>query len=316
MSKLLVLSLLFYLVSCTEKNMDAPIGNIKQVKELLRYSIFQTENEKNLSFPIVFNKNVLQSKGITGVKRKYYVIDTTELTSGKTLREERRYSFIKGSISVMELFYYYDDRQVGRMKIGYRKKSFISGFKEATIERDSGAVTNMEFVESGFQVHQLVQRQRRFNAFKEKTSGRMLFFMFNKAYWGPLSIDSVLHPSPVDRVVLGSPLYPFKSYRVENKIKEKDACSYSYHPYLKRIQRIVMEDFPFTTTRTFFYDKEGYCNSYIDSTFSSKEFLMRTATRITLNREKLPTTITHKKETAFRKLGVTSIEQFEYEYKR
>jgi len=308
-----ILSLL-WLVSCTERKQNAPIGNIKPTKELLRYSVFQSEKEKLLSFPVLFNKYVLNADRIQAINRKYYVIDTADALTGKTLREERRYNFVRGSMISMELFYYYDDRQVGRMKIGYKKGASQNGFKEAFIERDSGAVTNKEFMESGFQVHQIVKKQRRYVAFKEKSSGSMLYFMHNKAYWGPLSVDSILHPSPLDRVVLGSPLYPFKSYRVENKIKEKDATTYSYHPYLKRIQRIVTEDFPFTTTRTFFYDKEGYCNSYIDSTFSSKEFLMRTATRIELNAKKLPVKITHKKETAFRKLGVTSIEQFEYDF--
>ena len=316
MRTILHLLLLTWLVSCTNKKEHAPIGNIKQPPELLRYSVFQTDNEKYLSFPVLFDKKVLRAHQIVSIKRKYLVIDTTERINGKTLREERRYSFNNGLLISMELFYYYDDRQVGRMKIGYRKQGFANGFKEANIDRDSGAVTNKEFMESGFQVHQLIEKQRRYAVFKEKSSGRMLFYMFNKAYWGALSVDSILHPSPVDRVVLGSPMFPFKSYRVENKIKEKDASYYFYHPYLKRIQRIVKEDFPFTTTRTYFYDKEGYCNSYVDSTFSSKEFLMRTATRIQLNKEKLPITITHKKETAFRKLGVTSIEQFEYDFKK
>ena len=213
---------LLCLVSCTDRKENAPIGNIKQPAELLRYSVFQTDNEKYLSFPVLFNKNVLQSNHIVSVKRKYFVIDTTETLTGKTLREERRYNFESGLITSMELFYFYDDRQVGRMKISYRNQYHANGFKEANIDRDSGAVTNKEFMESGFQVHQLVQRQRRFAAYKEKTSGRMLFYMLNKAYWGPLSVDSILHPSPVDRVVLGTPLFPFKSYRVENKIKEKE----------------------------------------------------------------------------------------------
>jgi hypothetical protein len=316
MSKIVPLLMSLCLFSCSTKKEKAPIGNIKRVEELLRYSIFQTENEKNLSFPILFNKNVLLSQGICSIKRKYYLIDSTEMISGKTLREERHYIFNKGSIHKMELFYFYDDRQVGRMRIGYAKKGFVSGFKEATIERDSGAVTDKEFMEAGFQVHEFVKKQRRFSSYKEKTSGTMLFFMINKAYWGALSIDSILHPSPVDRVVLGSALYPFKSYSVENKVKESNVCFYTYHPYLKRIHCIITEDFPFSTTRTFFYDKEGYCTSYIDSTFSSEEFLLRTASRITLNSKKLPMIITHKKETAFRKLGVTSIEKFEYQYER
>lgn len=314
MGKFFVIFLSVLVLACSQKPKKASMGNLQHPSELLRMTVFETEAEKYLSFPLLFDPKVLRNHHISSVIRSYFVIDTTEAFSDEMLREERKYRFEAGKITSMELFYYYDDRQVGRIRIGYRKPGASNGFREANIDRDSGAVTNREFMESGFQVHQLIKNQRRFAMFKEKTSGRMLYFMLNKAYWGALSVDSILHPTPVDRVVLGSPLYPSKSYRVENKIKEKDAVSYAYHPYLKRIQRMVMENFPFRTTRTFFYDEEGFCNSYIDSTFSSEEFLLRTATRIELNAKKLPLTITHKKETAFRKLGVTSIEKFTYEY--
>lgn len=314
MSKIIGLSVFLCLVSCGDNPANVSLGNIKRPAELLRYTVFATESEKYLSFPVLFDRRVIQTNGISEIIRRYYITDTTEMSSGKILREERRYGFMNGNIMSLELFNYYDDRQVGRMKVVYENKGEMNGFKEANIVRDSGAVTNREFLESGFQVHQLIQSRRRYTSYREKTSGTMLFFMRNKAYWGPLSVDSILHPSPHDRVILGSPIFPWKNYQVENKIKEKNAAKYVYHPYLKRIRRIVVEDFPFTTKRTFFYDNEGYCSGYSDSTFSSKKFLMRTDTYIKLNSRKLPVKITQKKETAFRKLGVTSIERFKYVY--
>jgi hypothetical protein len=305
---------LFFLFSCSDSPADAPIGDMKHPDELIRFTVFETESEKYLSFPLLFNQKVIRDLKIAGIRRSYFVIDSMDHQTGKMRTEQRNYHFRNGQISSIDLLYYYDDRQIGHKRVVYLRKTMPNGFKEAMIQRDSGAVTDREFVESGFQVHQLARVKRRYLAFEEKTSGRMLFFMRNKAYWGALSVDSILNPSPVDRVVLGSPLFPIKSYMVENRIKESDAVTYKYHPYLKRIQRMVMEDFPFTTIRTFFYDKEGYCNSYIDSTFSSRKYLLRTATRIQLDSRKCPVVITHKKETAFRKLGVTAIETFEYDF--
>ena len=59
--------------------------------------------------------------------------------------------------------------------------------------------------------------------------------MLNKKYWGALSVDSILEPRPIDRVVLGSPHFPFKSYRVENKVKEKDVVEYRYKRIVNRM---------------------------------------------------------------------------------
>jgi hypothetical protein len=314
MNRTFVFIILVCLVSCKDNPTHISIGNMRRPSELLRYTVFSTENEKNLSFPLLFDKKVIRLQGIKQIIRRHYIIDTTEIASGKILRDERHYRFENGNIIASELFNYYDNRQIGRMKIGYTANSIANGFKEGYIYRDSGAVKNNEFLESGFQAHRLYKLKRRYISFTEKTSGSKLFYMINKSYWGPLSVDSILHPTPNDLIVLGSPLYPVKSYRVENKIKEKDVTSYIYHPYLRRIQRIIKEDFPFTTKRTFFYDNEGYCSGYNDSTFSSKKFLVCSDTRIKLNARKLPLTITQKKHTAFRNLGLTSIEQFEYRY--
>jgi hypothetical protein len=314
MSKVLVFLILVCLVSCSDNPVNLSLGNMKRPAELLRYTVFSTENEKYLSFPVLFDKKVIQAYGISQIIRRQYIIDTTEIQSGNILTEERRYAFNNGNIIAFEFFSYYDDRQIGRMKIEYRKQSTANGFKEGQIVRDSGAVGSHKYIESGFQVHRLIGLKQRCASFQEKTSGRKLFYMLNRAYWGPLSVDSILHPSPYDRIILGSPLYPVKSYRVENKIKERDVTIYSYHPYLRRIQHIEVEDFPFATRRTFFYDDEGYCKGFTDSTFSSKKFLVCSNSRIKLNSRKLPLTITQRKETAFRKLGLTSIEVFKYCY--
>jgi hypothetical protein len=305
--------IVFGLVSCDKPTIsDLPAASSKKAIDLLRYAVYQTDMEKCLSFPVLFDQRVLVKNAISRIKRRLFTIESNEFVSGKILREEYIYNFHSGAIQSMELYFYYEDRLIGKMKIAYPKAGNIPGFKEACIVSDSSVVSDYEYKESGYQLHTLKDKQQRYLVFKEKTNGTHLFFMLKKNFWGALSIDSILHPSPLDPVVLGSPLWFFKRYHVANVIKEKNAHIYSYSPYNKQIKRIEMDDFPFLTSRSFFYDTHGYCSGYTDSTFTSKKFLARIVTNISLNAKKLPVLITHRKETAFRNIGITSIEQFEY----
>lgn len=307
------LLLILLLLACSDNNKGAAPENIKQPQQLIRYQFFHSELEKNLSFPMIFDRSVVHQNAIKSIVRKYFVLDSLDNIRQINLREERRYGFNGSTLNLMELCYYYDHREVGRKKVMYDIHSKVAGYRKAYIITDSGMVSDREFVESGFHVHQLVERTGRVLKFKDLSSGQKLYFLPKKAYWGALSVDSICHPRPVDRIILGTPMKPRKMYSVENKIKEKGITEFTYHPFLGRVERMVTNDFPFKLTRTYFYNKHGYCNSYVDSTFSSKEFLMRTVSTIRLNKEKLPVLIVHRKETSYRQLGVTSYEKFIYE---
>ncbi|MCE2712952.1 MAG: hypothetical protein LW688_10495 [Cryomorphaceae bacterium] len=307
---LLFISLMF---ACSQNEKGNDLENIQQPMQLIRYQFFDSDLEKNLSFPLIFDRSVIKHNGLKSIVRKYFVLDSLDNIRQIDLREERHYHFNESLLQSIELSYYYDHRTVGRKKVVYDMHSKVLGYRKAYIIRDSGMVSDKEFVESGFHVHQLLEQTGRVLKFKDVSSGHKLFFLPKKEHWGALSVDSICHPRPTDKIVLGMPWQPRKIYSVENKIKEKSTVEFTYHPFLGRVERMVSNDFPFTLTRTFFYNKKGYCNSYVDSTFSSKEFLMRTVSTIRLNSKKLPVLIVHRKETSYRQLGVTSYEKFIYE---
>lgn len=308
-----VILLIFLLPSCSENKKAKILENIQHPKQLIRYQFFKSDLEKNLSFPLIFDRSVIKENGLKSITRKFFVLDSLDKIRQIDLREERKYLCRGSSIQAIELSYFYDHRTVGRKKVVYDLHSKVLGFRKAYIIRDSGMVSDKEFIESGFHVHHFVEQTGKVLKFKDLNSGHKLFFLPKKEHWGALSVDSICHPRPADKIVLGMPWQPRKIYSVENKIKEKNTVEFTYHPFLGRIERMVSNDFPFTLTRTFIYNKKGYCNSYIDSTFSSKEFLMRTVSTIHLNSKKLPVLIVHRKETSYRQLGVTSYEKFIYE---
>jgi len=276
---LLFISLMF---ACSQNEKGNDLENIQQPMQLIRYQFFDSDLEKNLSFPLIFDRSVIKQNGLKSIVRKYFVLDSLDNIRQIDLREERHYHFNESLLQSIELSYYYDHRTVGRKKVVYDMHSKVLGYRKAYIIRDSGMVSDKEFVESGFHVHQLLEQTGRVLKFKDVSSGHKLFFLPKKEHWGALSVDSICHPRPTDKIVLGMPWQPRKIYSVENKIKD-------------------------------FYNKKGYCNSYVDSTFSSKEFLMRTVSTIRLNSKKLPVLIVHRKETSYRQLGVTSYEKFIYE---
>ena len=305
--------IVFTCFSCSNDHKTNDIRNFRYPSQLLRYVYFNTEFEKFLSFPLLFDAKVIHRLEIKSIIRKYFVIDSSEAGRQEELRDEWCYRFYNTFPLSVEIKFFYDRQIIGRKKITYAHQSDALGFRQVTIEPDSSRFSEKEFTESGFHIDEPIKRSARMLHFRDKTSGRRLFFIPQKMYWGALSVDSICHPRSNDRIVLGVPKKPLRIYSVKNKVEENGVTDFYYHPLSGRIERMVTNDFPFEVTRTFLYDKHGYCNCYIDSAFCSREFLSRTVSRIWLNKEKLPVLIVHRKETAFRNLGVTSYEKFIYE---
>ena len=319
MKTFLTTLVLMVLYSCgrDSSELNSP-RKIRPPRSIVNLKVFNTEAEKTLSFPVLFDNQLIHQQGVNKVTRSFYLLDKLRERrdlSTEVLREKREYFYNEfGRIIQIDFTYYFDDRIVGKQRIKYPNAKDYYGYSAAVLHRDSGAVIQDKAeIDFGFRMHHLVKKNRRYLAFEDQKSGEMLFYMLNKNYWGALSVDSILQPRPIDRVVLGSPHFPFKSYRVENKVKEKDVIEYSYRKDSKQLKRIVSADYPFNSTRTFIYRKSGYCFTYIDSTFSGEEYLSRTITKMDLDAQKRPVKVRHVKETGFRKLGVVSLERITYE---
>jgi hypothetical protein len=316
---LLTLVVLLVLYSCVgdSSELNAP-RKTRPPRSILNLKVFNTEAEKMLSFPMLFDNQLIHQQGIKKVTRCLFLLDKPRESrdlSTEVLREKKEYFFNDfGRLIQIDFTYFFDDRVVGKQRIRYPNTINYYGYSSAVLHRDSGAVIQEKAeIDVGFRMHHLVKKNRRYLALEDQKSGEVLFYMLNKKYWGALSVDSILEPRPIDRVVLGSPHFPFKSYRVENKVKEKDVVEYHYKKDSKQIKRIVSADYPFNSTRTFIYRKSGYCYTYIDSTFSGEEYLARTITKMDFDAQKRPVKVRHIKETGFRKLGIVSLERITYE---
>lgn len=285
---------LFFFCSCSERNKSFKRDkNIDNVPFLFRMNAAFTDAEKYLSFPIWFNDSIIAKNKILKVTRSLYFLDKGETQGTEELintvpREKREYWFHpNGQIKVFKMTYFFDDEEIGSVVYTYKTLKDKFGFAIVTKGDDLNPQFELEEedIDFPFFVHQSAKQTGKYLAYQDVVSGDYLFYMLHKKYWGPLSVDSILKPTPKDNIVLGSPYFPFKQYKVENKVNEKDAHLFNYNAKTKGIRTIIKQDYPFDQNRTITYTEKGTCNGYIDSTFSGKLFLTRILTDFKLNKK-------------------------------
>jgi len=289
---------------------------------LFRMNAVFTDSEKYLSFPVWFNDSIIAQNKITKITRSLFFVEVED--SNETIdvlkdipREKTEYWFYpNGQISKLKVTYYYDDEEIGNVSFIYKTLKDRNGFATVLRSDDQLQYLDMEDTEMDFpfKIHQLDKKTKKYLAYQDDETGDYLFFMLNKKYWGPLSVDSILNPMPKDIIILGSPFYPVKQYRVRNKVNEMDVQEITYYPNGKSVNTIIRHEYPFERRRSVQYDQKGICTGYIDSTFSGKLFLTRTLNDMTLDKSNKPTRITHKKENQLDKTARISIELLTYEY--
>lgn len=310
------------LQSCKSgKNNDGPNTKKKDVPFLLHMNAVFTDAERNVSFPTWFNDSLIAANNISKITRSFYLIEEEEseekweLTS-EMPREKREYWFSpSGQIKQMDVSYFYDNQIIGMVTFKYNDYKDEYGFVSVTRvgENDSQWETEEDNLSSYFNIHQKGNATSKYLSYQNDQTGDYLFFMLDKKYWGPLSVDSILRPTPKDIVVLGNPSYPNKIYRVQNKVNEMDVQQFVYGPSGKKIETITRHEYPFEHKRTILYSKKGICDAYIDSTFSDKKYLTRVLSEIEINDKNLPLKVTHKKENQLNNKSRISIELLSYE---
>lgn len=288
---------------------------------LIDMNTFETDAEKFISFPIWFNDSIIKACHIHKITRDYFSFDPADTLEMKELylevpRERREYWFSeKGGLKELKISYFYDDQEIGAAHYVYLSEKDKHGFAKVMIKSDTNVVIDWDEKDMEFPVrtHQLIKESKKYIAYKDDQTGAFLFFMLNKKFWGPLSVDSILKPSHRDLVVLGSSYHPSKKYQVQNKVNERNVTKFVYYKKSKKIASIIREEYPFTIKRSILFDKNGRCTGFIDSTFTDNEFLTRTVSDIKMDKQKLPVKIVRKKLNQLNETGRIVIERIKYE---
>lgn len=319
------------LLSCSQDvTGENSISSGNTIPFLFRMNAMFTDAEQNVSFPIWFNDSIVSKNKISKITRRFYLIENGENEDDGSQesfmrREKKEYFFGKsGQLERLNVIYYFDDQKIGDVSFIYQGNKDQYGFAPVTRISDQSSIELEEGDELNFYhaIHKKVKVTDKFLAFQQVQTGDYLFYMLNRKFWGPLSVDSILRPTPKDVIVLGSPYFPSKIYRVQNKVNEMDVQSFVYWTNTKtkqkikskNIQTFIRQEYPFENKRTILTDKEGKCGEYIDSTFSEGKFLTRTLSEIHSNSKNLPVKIIHKKQVKSASKNRLSIEILTYEF--
>lgn len=314
--------ILILLQACNSENRQGiNKSSFKETPNFLNLNALFTDEERNVSFPLWFNDSMILSNHITKITRRFYLLDSDEYDQAWDLkaiipREKREYIYSpEGWLKNLFIFYFYDNQQIGDLSYVYDGSVDDHGFVNVkqTGDTDFKWEAEEDNINFFFNIHKKVKSTTKYLAYQNEQTGDYLFYMTNKKFWGPLSIDSILHPTPKDIIVLGTPTHQTKKYRVKNKVNEMDVHLYEYSNKKDRLENIIRQEYPFEHKRTILYDKSGRCNGYIDSTFSESKYLTRIQTKIDYDPKGLPLKITHLKDNPQNNTSLISIELLTYE---
>lgn len=308
------LLLLFTLFACGEKK----VAEKEEVKIQLQPFLFNlqhalNEGDYSPSFPVWFNDSIVASRKLKRIIRRAYA----PVTEGDSLMDELKgvytYEFDdNGKVTLYSINSYYDNIEFGSVTFKYLPVKNDDSYRsyKKVVEKGQGPSQLSDHIEE----YQPVESNERFLIYMNLRAGNDLLFMRDSEYWGPISIDTILHPASNDWVVLGDPVMPMKKYQVENTVKEFNVTEYEYDENGQSIKRIVNDKYPFIQSRNFVYDESGKCSGFIDSIFTDKKFLSRKVYLFSFDNTGLPSELHRKNVTGKEKNEILQKETFTYEY--
>ena len=314
LSKNLIFFFIFLLFACNSANEKQTHTQPPQDKKQWINPLFFNENfESELSFPLWFNDSLIKVNRISKITKRIFprIIGDTGATNflGEAMpREKREYYFDKdGKVTYLIIYYYFDNREIARSSFIYQGKSDKLGFRNVTqgiFKHLSDTDTTNDFTtdvqserEYNYVIHRFWYNKSKASCYEDIETHDRIHFLKQKKYWGALSVDSILNPGSNDWVIWGTPKKPFKRYKVENTVKEKDVYLYKYHTTGVLKERI-MEDYPFEIKRSYQYNRKNQWISYIDSTISENNFITRTVNNFEYDAFGKPIYLKHTKENA------------------
>jgi hypothetical protein len=304
---LVALSVLLF--ACGEPSADLRVKRLKGIPSpfIFRMNSFFSSTENEVNFPVWFEDSIVARYGISAITRTFYLITGTS-DEDKALREKRTYFFDrKGSIDSMLVEFFFDDQL-----IGYRSFAWMD-FQDETGYRELKRNKNTDISESESESFILASPlSKGINSWCYREGEIRKCFIPRREFYGPLSVDSILHPSSDDMIVLGTAYFPIKKYNVTNKVHERNVQLYDYFSDGKTVRTISRQVYPFEIKRCVLYDKDRTCMGYVDSTFTDKEFL--TCTRVGIKKDERGLPFELKKLKGGKGAPYTVIAREEFEY--
>ncbi|NRA10450.1 MAG: hypothetical protein HRT57_00675 [Crocinitomicaceae bacterium] len=292
------------LATCTgEKKRETRTPSKPSQPFIFNMELMFSDSEQNASFPIWFDDTIVKKSGIKRMTRNIYpLVGDDEVAMPK---ETRIYDFDEqGALLSVSIKKFYENMIVEDVTFNYSNVKDEMGYSDVEILKGEHQIEE----EGDYTVHNKERYLEKFLVYSNVKTGNYLFYMLDKKNWGPLTVDSILNPTPTDLIVLGSTTKPQKMYQVHNTVSETNVVDLVYKNSGEVISSISFEKYPFYYKRYITYNNEGFCTGFIDSTFSADQYLTRIKSTFQINENQLPEKLIQKKS------GEGNYEIFEYDF--
>ncbi len=298
-------------VACGEKKKSSAQEEKREIHPFLfNLSSAFSDEEFNLSFPIWFNDSLIRKHGIQSITRKVYSTSVEIDTTDMDLREVKVYTFDdEGKLEAFYVEHYYDNLLVGSMSFMFKDQDEY-GFATVVPRKGLMSVADEEILEQ-YRLYDKHKYTGKYLVYEDLAKGHYLFCMLSETNWGPLSVDSILHPTKSDVVLLGAPKRPGKRYQVENRVNEFNVVKYHYDQ--DQLSGIAFDKYPFHYERSLLFNNNGDFTGFVDSTFSNNKYLTRREAMFHMEKE-LPVRLIHENKSGKSEAGYYQMETFEYTF--
>ncbi|MES2588654.1 MAG: hypothetical protein V4622_06715 [Bacteroidota bacterium] len=302
--------ILFLLFSCGNQDDKFVQKEPKKVAQWINPILFNNDFEEELNFPLWFNDSLIKAHKIYKITKRVYpriLGDTSEINSLQQAipKEKIEYYFDpNGYVDQIVIYSYFDDREISRANFIYEGNFLNSGYRKVralpfisiTKKASKDEFTTELFHDKTHQYSFLsfLSKKKKFATYLDAEKGNNYFVVKNKKNWGPLSIDSIVHPMKEDWIILGSVRKPYKRYQVDNIVTESHVHRYEYWKS-GVLKRRIKENYPFEYRRTYLYGNSNKWKGYIDSTFSDGNYITHIENNIIFDEYGRPKEINHHK---------------------
>lgn len=283
---------------------------------IFNMNLLYTDAENYASFPIWFNDSIIRTAHICKITREIIGSSVNDDNSKSDAPQEIRdyYFNLSGFIDSMMVKYFFDDEFIGEVHVIFTSQPDSYGFAttQQWMKINSNKTAPDVSLDPLFKRHVKTKQSKKAVTFREIGTTNHLHCMLRKKYWGPLSVDSIVHPNKTDLIVLGTLRKPIKKYSVLNTVNEQNVQLFSYYEKSFSPKTITKDEYPFLIERTFHYLKNGECNGFTDSTFSKKNFLATTKMQFEFGKNHFPIIVTKTRDNAGTSKVIVGLEKFEY----
>lgn len=281
---------IFLISGCSEiRKRRAKRKVVKVQPFLFRTNYFLSSDAHSFSFPVWFNDSLVVKNRIQTIVHTWYTQPIDEGNDG-TINQIRRYSFDeKGTLLEVQQKRFYENIVVENLTFRYSAKRDEMGFAPMSIIDSLHTPVDHEYT-----TYSKEEYQDAYAVYQNDENGDFLFCLLKKQFQGILSVDSLFSPTPDDLVQYGSPEKPYRRYQIENIVEEKKVTRYKYFDGSTQVKECVTDNYPFLNKTRFLINKKGHFTGYIDSTFSTDEYLNRTVSTFAYDSKDLPSKLIHK----------------------